>query len=142
MNTLRTQTDGTYNTHIDNQESLLIIDHGMGFDKNLRCDVLDQIHNQTSHRRTIATEYVVNKQIQKNYPKFNFIFDINAWYKENGINDLQVFDHSPKTHLNKFACSFNNSPHIGRKLLTSAMHYYNFLIPKHAVKVLHCNLTK
>ena len=129
MNTLRTQNDGTYNTHIDNQESLLIIDHAMGFDKNFRCNVLDQIHNQTSHHRVIATEYVINKQIQKNYPKFKFIFDINSWYEENGINDLQVFEHSPKTNLTKFACSFNNSPHISRKLLTSAMHYYNFFDP-------------
>lgn len=130
LNTLRTKTDGTYNTELDHQDSVRIIDHALGFNSNLHCEVLDRIHEQTWHRRTVATEYVLDKQIQIRYPKFDFVFDINAWYQENGIDNLQTFEHSTKTNLNSFACSFNNSPHVSRKLLTCAMHYYGLFDPE------------
>jgi hypothetical protein len=130
INTLRTKTDGTYNTVITDQAPVRIIDHALGFDKNLQCEVLDQLHAQTDHRRTVATEYIVNKQIRDTYPKFDFVFDVNTWYQENGIENLQLFEHAPKTNLTTFACSFNHNPHVGRKLLTCAMHHYDFFDPE------------
>lgn len=139
LNTLRTEKDGTYNTELDNQDSLRIIDHALGFDRNLRCSVLNQIHNQTLHRRTVATEYIFDHRVRDLYPKFDFVFDVNSWYQENGIENLQTFEHSPKKDLSVFACSFNNNPHIGRKLLTSAMHYYGFFNPETCSKTFTLN---
>jgi hypothetical protein len=130
LNTLRTESDGTYNTVITDQAPVRIIDHALGFDKNLQCEVLDQLHAQTDHRRTVATEYIVNKQIRDNYSKFDFVFDVNAWYEENGIGNLQTFENSSKTNLTAFACSFNHNPHVSRKLLTCAMHHYDFFDPE------------
>jgi len=130
IHTLRTEKDGTYNTEFDHQEPLCIIDHGLGFDKNLKCALLEDLHNQTLHQRVVATEYIFNQRIRELYPKFDFVFDVNAWYRENGIENLQTFDHSSKKNLNSFVCSFNNNPHVGRKLLTSALHYYGFFNPE------------
>lgn len=125
-NTIRTKLDGTYNTVLNNQDPIRIIDHAMGFDRNFKCQVLDHIHDQTDHRRTVATEYIFNKKIRNNYFKFDFVFDVNAWYRENGIQNLQAFPISSKSTRSSFVCSFNNNPHISRKLLTDAMHYYGF----------------
>lgn len=139
LNTLRTEKDGTYNTDIVDQGSLRIIDHALGFDKNVKCEVLDQLHAQTDHRRTVATEYIFNKQIKDTYSKFDFVFDVNTWYQENGINNLQIFENSSKKNLNSFVCSFNNSPHVGRKLLTCALHYYGFFNPETCSKTFTLN---
>jgi hypothetical protein len=139
LNTLRTEKDGTYNSEIHNQDPLRIIDHALGFDKNFQCKLLDDLHDQTLHRRTVATEYIFNQTIKDRYPKFDFVFDVNSWYQENGIENLQVFEYSSKKNLNSFACSFNNTPHIGRKLLTSSMHYYGFFNPETCSKTFTLN---
>ena len=139
IHALRTEKDGTYNTEFDHQDSLCIIDHGLGFNKDLKCALLEDLHNQTLHRRVVATEYIFNQRIRKLYPKFDFVFDVNAWYQENGIENLQSFEYSPKKDLNVFACSFNNNPHIGRKLLTCALHYYGFFNPETCSKTFTLN---
>ena len=124
MKTLRTKTDGTYNTEVDNVEPLMVIDHLNGFDMQFDCQVLTEIHDQTTHTRPLHSEYIVRSNIKKRYPKLNFTFDINSWFYENGIKNIQTFDDSYKKDFLNFACTFNNNPHVSRKLLTCAMHHY------------------
>ena len=134
MKTLRTKTDGTYNTEVDDREEITIIDHLTGFDKNFKCSVLDEIQHQTLHQRKILTEYVVSSAIKNNYPRLDFTFDINSWFYENGVRNLQCTDDSYKKDFLNFICTFNNSPHVSRKLVTSALYHYKMFDPQFSSK--------
>jgi hypothetical protein len=129
INTIRTKSDGTYNTEVCHQDSVRIIDHLMGFDQDYNCDFLSDLAIQTLHRRTIATEYIFDKAVIEKYNKFDFVFDINTWYQENNIKNIQCFETVEKKNFQNFICSFNHSPHVSRLLLTSALHHYEFFDP-------------
>ena len=70
-----------------------------------------------------AMRVLSNKQAQEYVKKIN----------------MQIFENSSKKNLNSFVCSFNNSPHIGRKLLTCALHYYGFFNPETCSKTFTLN---
>ena len=74
MKTLRTKTDGTYNTEVDSVEPLMVIDHLNGFDMQLDCRVLTEIHDQTTHTRPLHSEYIVRSDVKKRYPKLTRIY--------------------------------------------------------------------
>ena len=128
---------GKYNTSLKNikqSDPVTVIDHLDGFSVDATSPVLTAINSQTDQSRTVHCEYIPNTEIKNNYPKLQIKFDINNWFWQNNIASIQ-----PRLNLNKnitkFLCSFNNSGHVGRILLTSALNSYGYFDPEVCSKI-------
>jgi hypothetical protein len=123
---------GKYNTNLKNindSDPITVIDHLDGFSIDAKSSVLAEINLQTNECRTVHCEYIPNTEIKNNYSKLEIKFDINTWFQENNISGIQPkLDHNK--NITKFLCSFNNSGHIGRILLTSALNSYGYFDPE------------
>ena len=137
MITIRTDINGKYNvdlTNIDNSTPVIIIDHQDGFSANATSSILTAIQSKTDGQRTVYCEYIPDFDIKNNYPKLEIKFDINTWFCENNISRIDSEFKKPKD-ITKFLCSFNNSRHISRILLTSALNSYGYFNPDTCSKV-------
>lgn len=104
---------------INNQTTELYLHDSLdGFDLNLRSPVLDRLSKLVPDRPlTVASEYIVNKQIKNNYPNFNFVFSVNNHNRV--IDQFREYNIHPDLKFKNFVCSFNGSPHVSRKMLVS-----------------------
>lgn len=101
-----------------------------GFDRDLRCELLDQLCSESTTFDTINTEYIINGDILQHYRSLNLRFDLNSWLEQNHINDFAGLDTHDSIKFRNFICSFNGSPHVGRKLLTSCLHRFGWFNPQ------------
>ena len=117
----------------DNTTGVLIPDHLGGFNSAYRSTVLDRLAEQADARSmTVTTEYIVDQKIQDRYPTFDFRFDFNTHQKV--LNHFGEYNIHPEKSFDNLLCSFNGSPHVGRQLLTSALHRFGLFNPKYCSK--------
>lgn len=102
-----------------------IWDHLNGFDINFRnCILTDLNRKSTAWRTLIKTEYLLSDEIKSLYPNLILQFDSNK-YKESHCAPVMVeYTQHPSLTFERFLCSFNVKPHVGRQLLVSSLHRF------------------
>lgn len=116
------------NTHVS------IRDHIGGFFQDYTNLVLDRIKLQNNEKSviTVDTEFIVDKNIQDNYPEF--IFRYNVLGHSRLLNSLQDYKMHPDLAFENFLCSFNGSPHVSRKLLVAALDKFGYFTQEYSSK--------
>lgn len=109
--------------------SLYLKDHLGGFSNELDNLILSSLPNRQIR---VTTEYVISKEIKQKYPHINFSFDLNT--KKHILGGLTNYNIHPKLNYKNFVCSFNGSPHVGRKLLVSILNRFGYFNPKFCSK--------
>ena len=104
-------------------EKLIIVDHLGGFSESLDNDILSYISSITDSVIPLCTSYIPTESLTEKYTK------LDLHYAELQVAVLEVFGDYRFTNsleYKNFICSFNGSPHVGRQLLVSILHYYKF----------------
>jgi hypothetical protein len=112
-------------------EVLAINDHLGGFDVNCRNLLLDHISNNVDRNTTILNYYVFDEQLKQQYPNLTFKLDKKEFKV---FQSLQDYNMHPPLNYKNFICSFNGMPHVGRKLLVSALQKFNFFNENYCTK--------
>jgi hypothetical protein len=103
-------------------------DHADGFDCNFRNHFLDQI---TTPSR-VDIEYIPDDTIRAQYPLLDLRFDFN--HVTVSFETLRDYQCHPDLDYKNFMCSFNGYGHVGRKLLTAAIHKFGWFDPMYISK--------
>lgn len=93
-------------------------DHMQGFDKNLTNPLLDKIRDCNL---TVSTEFLFDSTVKLQYPTLKLYYNHDMWIRGNKIESLKNYRRHTKLDYKNLVCSFNNSPHVGRQLLTSVL---------------------
>jgi len=109
---------------VDNK--LQIADYLGGFDENLHSEILTEVVKLAKEKNisTIETGYVFPQ-------KFNDKYGMNSCYNEDlvtgrGWKEMITYNQHPEQDFKNFICSFNGSPHVSRRLLTSALNKFGY----------------
>lgn len=100
-------------------ECFIIGDHLGGFDQDLHNPVLAQVAElaeRYQQRVSVVLNYVANHDIRARYPTLDFKFMTYP-----ALDLLSQYRVHPDLCFENFICSFNGSPHVGRKLLVSVL---------------------
>lgn len=114
----------------DNPDLVEIVlhDHLGGFDRDLRNPMLDLVNRfaQDHCRRVrVYTGYVMSLPITAHYAWLDFSrIDCAV------LEDLRDYGTHPALSFEKFICSFNGTEHVGRQLLTAALHRFGWFDPE------------
>lgn len=98
----------------------ILLDHANGFDVTLRNTYLDLITVPAE----VQTEYMLNQVVKDNYP--HLTFTVNSRMKKQVLGSLGDYNVHPDLKFTNFLCSFNNSYHVSRALLTSLLNCYGW----------------
>lgn len=101
----------------------LLGDHLGGFDKNRSNLLLDVLQSHATNKKTyffIDYVQILENDIKEKYNRLNLKFDFSV---QHDLIWKPFYDYTthPTLNFKKFLCSFNGSPHVSRKLLTSAL---------------------
>ena len=111
---------------------IFLDDHIGGFDVDFRNPWLDHVSKSVVEPTTVTTYYIVNDQVKKNYP--NLTFKLSRKQTDKVFQSLQKYNQPPEINYKNFVCSFNGSPHVSRKLLTSALNKFKWFDPAYCSK--------
>lgn len=116
---------------IDNKTSKVILhDHLGGFDQHLHSQVLDRLIGLIGNKKIeIETEYIVDPIIKSNYSNLDFVYNNSIWHDNNSVDSFRKYTVHPDLNYKTFICSFNGSPHVGRKLLVSILNRFGYFDP-------------
>lgn len=114
---------------------IAIPDHLGGFDCNYYSSVLADIvmYADELKIKNIATEYIFDDKIKKQYPDITFSYDQSLF---GGINwqTLTKYNIHPEINFKNFICSFNGSPHVSRKFLVAILKKFGWFNPLYCSK--------
>ena len=109
---------------VDNK--IQIADWLGGFDENLQSNILTEVVKLAKDKNlsTMETGYVFPQE-------FNDKYGIKFCYNEEligfgGWEEMITYDKPPEQDFKNFICSFNNSGHVSRQLLTSALNKFGY----------------
>lgn len=108
--------DGIFRTRTF-AESVRITDHLGGFDEQMHCKVLDHIDKHSQGTVQVITDYRFSQGRLDRYPNLCF-----EWHPTWVNACFQNYRSHPDLWHENFLCSFNGTPHVGRKLLVAALH--------------------
>ena len=122
---------GYHSPVIWEKNKLMISDHLAGFDSTFYSHILGEVIKiaRVNNISNVSTGYFLDEKISTRYP------DIKFFYKEklvggNGWEAMKAYNVHPEQTFKKFLCSFNGSPHVGRKLLVAILQKLGFFNPK------------
>jgi len=118
-----------------NNNDITITDHLGGFDCNYVSSVLNDIVTYANELKikNIVTAYMFDDKIKKQYPDITFSFD-QSLIGGKGWEKLTEYNIHPEINFKNFVCSFNGSPHVGRKLLVSIIKKLDWFDPNYCSK--------
>lgn len=106
-------------------------DHLNGFDKSFNCQILDQLNSHAAENNfqyEITLYQIVTPLIKNKYPNIIFLSDLQTHDAYNFV-PFSTYRIHPENSHDDFICSFNGSPHVGRKLLVSILHRFGWYNP-------------
>lgn len=115
----------------------MILDHMGGFDRFLRCNLLDELNKSSIKNNRcleIFTEYIIGPQIATQYSNLDLKFDVDLWIRENNIKQFFNYQTHPELQFSNFLCSFNGSSHVSRQLLVAILKKFGFFCPDYSSK--------
>jgi hypothetical protein len=101
-------------------DSYGLVDHGGGFDSELKNYYLNSLGQQTC---LVQCEYSIDEVLQGIYPHITFRL---SPHKFNLLGSFNQYDQHPQQRFHRFLCSFNGSDHVGRKFLVAALHRWGY----------------
>jgi hypothetical protein len=101
-------------------DSYDLIDHGGGFNKELKNHYLDSLEQQSC---SVRCEYCIDKVLQSIYS--NIKFGLSP-HKARLLGSFKDYDQHPQPKFDRFLCSFNGSDHVSRKFLVAALHRWRY----------------
>jgi hypothetical protein len=120
---------------------LIVGDHLGDFDSKFFSPILDLAVDiaRKKNIKIIDTAYFFDKRISALYP------DIDFCYKQSlvggmGWESLTEYHIHPEPNFKTFLCSFNGSPHVSRKLLSSILKKFGWFNPKTCSKNFTCSV--
>jgi hypothetical protein len=113
-------------------KKLFIQDHMEGFDSEYKNKYLDSLVKQADQGTVLTTYYVMNDQVKKNYP--NFEFNLDQRQTNCIFQSLKEYNQHPPLDYKNFLCSFNGSAHVSRKLLVSALDKFGWFDQNYCTK--------
>jgi hypothetical protein len=120
---------------ISTTNGISIGDHLGGFNCNYLSPVLTDVVTYANELKikNIATGYVFNNTIKEQYPDITFCY-VQALVGGKGWENLITYNTHPEINFKNFVCSFNGSPHVGRKLLVSVIEKFGWFDPYYCSK--------
>jgi hypothetical protein len=111
------------------------MDHMGGFDQSLNCAVLNELHKlSTSETAVVETEYIFTDTIKTKYDHLDLKFNVGLWTKGNAVTSFDQYNIHPTIQYKNFICSFNGTPHVGRKLLVSILQKFGYFNQEYCSK--------
>lgn len=111
-------------------------DHCGGFDEHGNNHLLDKLHHHAlaqGKQFTITLGQIPSPALRERYKNLNlkarFFHQYNAIWKP-----FEAYNVHPEINYKNFVCSFNGSPHVGRKLLVAALKRKNWFDPAYSSK--------
>lgn len=114
---------------------IALADHLDGFDpeyNNWVLDRLDRYAGEQDFAYEIFGWQPVLPAVKRRYKNLIFRFYHDAVYCN--WNGLKEYDLHPPLRYRNFACSFNGSSHVSRRLLVAIMHRYGWFDPEFSTK--------
>jgi len=108
-------------------------DHLGGFDERLHNVYFARLNDhamQCGVRYTLLTEQIFSPEVTRLYPGLDLRFDKTIFEKYGHWSKLQDYRTHPQQTFEHFLCSFNRSPHVGRKLLVAALDRWGWFCPE------------
>jgi hypothetical protein len=110
-----------------------------GFNMELNCKLLELLDNLASNLETldpvtIETEYIFTDYIKEKYRHLNLKFNFDLWASHNCVKSFKNYNIHPQINYKNFICSFNGTPHVSRKLLTSILHKFGYFNTEYCSK--------
>lgn len=111
-----------YLNHSGTRPELIVLrDYINGFDQNLCNTLLDHFAALPGPRTRVIWAMPFLPTVRKNYPELDLVWDPELG-EEYLYSGLKTYTEHPEVKHTDFLCSFNGSGHVGRRLLTSALH--------------------
>ena len=117
-------------------DKFLFNDHIGGFDINLQNKILKRLNDFASQENKIfdiTVHQIFTNNITSTYPNLKITFSIE---NQERINTGHFYNYSmhPELNYKNFVCSFNGTPHVGRKLLVSILQKFKYFNPMYSSK--------
>lgn len=112
-------------------------DHLNGFDENLDNDLLTRLDQHAASRGFVYDIHVDQPSLsvlKQKYHNLNFILDFAVFKAYSPWTKFQDYRIHPELKLQNFICSFNGSPHVGRKLLVASLQRFGWFDHNHCSK--------
>lgn len=121
-------------THILNSvnripDSVDLVDHLHGFDHLYHNKVLSELNRQAvDQERIIQVNYhqALDPAVKQLYPGLRINYKLFDHVSDLVWESLANYCQHPVINYKNFVCSFNGVPHVGRKLLVSALHKFGW----------------
>jgi hypothetical protein len=113
-------------------EDMYILDHLAGFDSELNNTVLDTLQSRGFNNR-IFVQYVFDDRVKTRYPKLDLHYSPDS-KEEISFRFFRGYKQHPHVDFKNFVCSFNGTPHVGRKLLAASLHKFGYFDQEYCSK--------
>jgi hypothetical protein len=97
-------------------------------------DLLNKSVTSTVTPSTVETEYIFTDNIKTKYNNLNLKFNVDLWTSGNFIKEFSNYNIHPTIDFKNFICSFNGTPHVGRKLLVLILNKFGYFSPDYCSK--------
>jgi hypothetical protein len=116
--------------------SFYLQDHLDGFDldkNNILFEKINDCARLKNIKYNISYHNILDRDIRFLYPNLNIKFSAEQQDKLN-LDRLLSYHTHPEINYKNFICSFNGSPHVGRKLLVSILQKFGYFDNKYCSK--------
>lgn len=110
-------------------EQISLLDHLNGFDSSLNNVILTRINESAiKQNRLIQVNYhqILEPEIANQYSNLILKFVMADRTKQDLWTTFTDYHGSPDINYKNFICSFNGSPHVGRKFLVSCLNKFGY----------------
>jgi hypothetical protein len=107
------------------QSTVELVDHLCGFESDLSNPILDSLQkyaDQVDQNYTVILTNPIMPAVQAHYPRLLIKYHM----PEDMFDSFETYNIHPEISYKNFICSFNGSPHVGRKLLVSILHKFGY----------------
>ena len=117
---------------IPSDEPLVLVDHLMGFTQDFNNAILNYLSAYQCNNK-ILTQYIVTDQLKNRFPALDLNFSPELQYQIN-LQHFENYKQPPAIAYKNFVCSFNGTTHVSRRLLTAALHKFDWFDPEYSSK--------
>ena len=113
-------------------EDIVISDHLYGFGIDYSNILLDIIEKHKWNNK-ILLQYIIDEKLKNRYKSINIQFSLDL-QDSVILSSLDSYYVHPELKYKNFICSFNGSPHVGRKLLVAILEKFKYFNPDYCSK--------
>jgi hypothetical protein len=129
--------DNIFFNHTNLPDQVTLEDHLCGFDQSHHNTLLSHIDTVAARQhKQIQVNYhqILESSVTKKYSNLDIKFQLPHHVKQMLWQSFADYNIHPSLDFKNFICSFNGTPHVGRKLLVSALKKFNYFDPAYCSK--------